>query len=398
MTFPQAGRWGAAFLVSAAIHFGIAALLFDGGEEVAIAGGSPTEIAILGNAFEDASTVGDVSRDADAVEPEKPAVETEAAATPETGRALKAPPERVLAQKPETLAPQNPVTAERAVRRMPDSPRMTNEKTSPIAPAPANEAPTQRTAPATQRAEIAISANTAGKAEATKPATVQPSDPQTADQTSMEKPQAADPPSAPIAAVVPQEAPAELEMSPISPETFDGAPGETIAELPAIPLPTARPDPPKKTAEHARKPEPKRETVRKAKPSAGQGGPASRDQKRGASNGGARGSATAGERKGNSRQAGNAAVSNYPGKIVRKLRRALRYPSSAKRKGISGEVHVRFTVARNGGVTGMRVVRSSGSPILDRAALDTVRRAAPFPKIPDGRSSWPFTVPLAFSR
>ena len=45
-------------------------------------------------------------------------------------------------------------------------------------------------------------------------------------------------------------------------------------------------------------------------------------------------------------------------------------------------------------------LKRSALPILDKAALDTVRRAAPFPAIPDGagRSSWPFTVPLAFSR
>jgi protein TonB len=45
-------------------------------------------------------------------------------------------------------------------------------------------------------------------------------------------------------------------------------------------------------------------------------------------------------------------------------------------------------------------VASSGSPVLDKAAVETVRRAAPFPVIPEGagRSSWPFTVPLAFTR
>ena len=61
---------------------------------------------------------------------------------------------------------------------------------------------------------------------------------------------------------------------------------------------------------------------------------------------------------------------------------------------------LRVTAPAGGGVGGVRIVRSSGSPVLDKAALETVRRAAPFPAIPEsaGRSNWPFTVPLAFAR
>jgi periplasmic protein TonB len=93
-------------------------------------------------------------------------------------------------------------------------------------------------------------------------------------------------------------------------------------------------------------------------------------------------------------------VSNYPGQVVTRLRRALRYPAAARRDRLTGEVHVSFTVAAGGGVSGISVVRSSGSPVLDQAAIETVQRAAPFPQIPQaaGRSSWPFSVPLAFTR
>ncbi|MDN2568354.1 energy transducer TonB, partial [Aquibium sp. A9E412] len=99
-------------------------------------------------------------------------------------------------------------------------------------------------------------------------------------------------------------------------------------------------------------------------------------------------------------RSGNAAVSNYPGKVVAKLRRALRYPAEARRQRLRGEVQVAFTVSRDGGVAALRVARSSGSPVLDRAALDTVRRAAPFPPIPAaaGRASWSFSLPLRFAR
>lgn len=93
-----------------------------------------------------------------------------------------------------------------------------------------------------------------------------------------------------------------------------------------------------------------------------------------------------------------ASVSNYPGKVQSKLRRALRYPSAAR--GASGEARVQFIVAANGQASRIRVVKSSGNPAIDKAALATVKRANPFPKIPAGagRSSWTFTIPLAFRR
>jgi protein TonB len=61
---------------------------------------------------------------------------------------------------------------------------------------------------------------------------------------------------------------------------------------------------------------------------------------------------------------------------------------------------VAFTVSASGGVTAVRLAGSSGSAVLDKAALDAVRRAAPFPPIPEdaGRSSWSFTVPLVFAQ
>jgi protein TonB len=96
---------------------------------------------------------------------------------------------------------------------------------------------------------------------------------------------------------------------------------------------------------------------------------------------------------------GNAAVSNYPGKVAAKLRRALKYPKSAVSSG-GGEAQVAFTVLSDGSATGIRVVSSSGSPVLDQAAMDAVRRAAPFPPIPEeaGRRQWPFAVPVLFRR
>jgi len=55
------------------------------------------------------------------------------------------------------------------------------------------------------------------------------------------------------------------------------------------------------------------------------------------------------------------------------------YPPSARRRGIEGSVEVRFALASGGRAAALEVVTGSGYDILDRAALQTVHRAEPFP-------------------
>ena len=49
-----------------------------------------------------------------------------------------------------------------------------------------------------------------------------------------------------------------------------------------------------------------------------------------------------------------------------------------------GTALVAFTIAGNGGLAQLSLARSSGSDALDRAALQLVRRAGPFPPPPQG--------------
>ncbi len=113
---------------------------------------------------------------------------------------------------------------------------------------------------------------------------------------------------------------------------------------------------------------------------------------RGRSNANGRAKARDGER-------GQAAASNYKGKVLSRLRRAKRYPRDARRAGISGTATLRFTVSRNGSVSGVRIVRSSGAGVLDQAVLDLIRRASPMPAFPTAVSgnTMTFSVPIRFS-
>ena len=49
-----------------------------------------------------------------------------------------------------------------------------------------------------------------------------------------------------------------------------------------------------------------------------------------------------------------------------------------------GVVKVAFTISRNGIVSRLRIVKSSGVKILDEAALSAVKKVGRFPAIPAG--------------
>ena len=65
--------------------------------------------------------------------------------------------------------------------------------------------------------------------------------------------------------------------------------------------------------------------------------------------------------------------------ILRKLESAKRYPRMARKMGVEGTAVVRFKLDSGGRVETVEIVDSSGSEILDKASLETVHAAAPFP-------------------
>lgn len=94
-----------------------------------------------------------------------------------------------------------------------------------------------------------------------------------------------------------------------------------------------------------------------------------------------------------------ATLSNYNGTVAAHLARYKQYPSEARAQRLSGRPMVRFVLSASGAVLQVQVVNGSGSPILDRAAEAMVRRAAPFPPIPQdvGRTTLAFSVPVSFA-
>ncbi|WP_058835480.1 energy transducer TonB [Luteimonas abyssi] len=60
----------------------------------------------------------------------------------------------------------------------------------------------------------------------------------------------------------------------------------------------------------------------------------------------------------------------------------LNYPDEARQRGLAGELVISIAIRRDGSVEGARLIRSSGIPLLDDAALRIARLAEPYAPLP----------------
>jgi protein TonB len=150
-----------------------------------------------------------------------------------------------------------------------------------------------------------------------------------------------------------------------------------VAQEPAAdtPRPQTRPPPPP-----GPEPEAQPQTEPAAAPRSTPQGNADRSAQAGTSSGRTEGSAT--------RQQGDTGaapgptareIARYPQEVNRHLSR-LRRPNSR----FTGMTVVGFTIAGNGGLASISIVRSSGDAAFDDLALQHIRRAVPFPAPPAG--------------
>jgi len=74
----------------------------------------------------------------------------------------------------------------------------------------------------------------------------------------------------------------------------------------------------------------------------------------------------------------------YQQLIKQKIEENKKYPLLARNKGIEGKVWVKFEILKNGKVKDIKVVKSSHHQILDKAAIESIKKANPFPPFPEG--------------
>ena len=73
---------------------------------------------------------------------------------------------------------------------------------------------------------------------------------------------------------------------------------------------------------------------------------------------------------------------SYFARIKRQIELVWDYPNEAQRKGITGQLTLRFQISRDGNLMNVRLINGSGYNILDEAALQAVKSAAPYYPFP----------------
>ncbi|MDA8169338.1 MAG: TonB family protein [Nitrospiraceae bacterium] len=68
------------------------------------------------------------------------------------------------------------------------------------------------------------------------------------------------------------------------------------------------------------------------------------------------------------------------------------YPRRALEKRLTGDLYIRFTIRKDGSLGDVQILKTSGYPILDEAALKALHDAQPFWPIPDAWKMDAFTI------
>lgn len=98
---------------------------------------------------------------------------------------------------------------------------------------------------------------------------------------------------------------------------------------------------------------------------------------------------SSGDKKGTDATSGNSEekarmryLKEHFGYIRDTIMKNLSYPHMARKMGWEGKVTVSFVVCENGYVENLKVIETSGFSLLDKNAVETIKKVSPFPKPP----------------
>jgi protein TonB len=88
----------------------------------------------------------------------------------------------------------------------------------------------------------------------------------------------------------------------------------------------------------------------------------------------------------------------FTGRVRQQIANAKYYPRIARRRGMEGQPIIAFTLDKGGRIMKAALAKTSGYQLLDQAALEAVRQAAPYPEIPAPlkMDSFQFKLPISF--
>jgi protein TonB len=86
----------------------------------------------------------------------------------------------------------------------------------------------------------------------------------------------------------------------------------------------------------------------------------------------------------------------YLERLKRRVYDVWSYPQEAGELGLGGEVQLIFTLNKGGTLLSLRLVNSSGYPVLDNEAMRAIRVAAPFDPFPPQMGDEPINIRGSF--
>lgn len=91
-------------------------------------------------------------------------------------------------------------------------------------------------------------------------------------------------------------------------------------------------------------------------------------------------------------------LGEYTRRIRDRIAEVKKFPRLAKERGYEGQPVVAFTLKKDGGLVEFTLALSSGHRILDKSALETIKKAVPYPEIPDKLNvdSINFKLPISY--
>ncbi len=90
-----------------------------------------------------------------------------------------------------------------------------------------------------------------------------------------------------------------------------------------------------------------------------------------------------GEKKGLTFDAPELQHRGYMKKLKEKIESIWKYPEEAARRGISGDLYIKFSIHKDGSLGEVELIRTSGYSDFDKAAIKALKDAAPYWPLPD---------------
>ena len=90
-----------------------------------------------------------------------------------------------------------------------------------------------------------------------------------------------------------------------------------------------------------------------------------------------------GEKKGLTFDAPELQHRGYMKKLKEKIESIWKYPEEAARRGMSGDLYIKFSIHKDGGLGEIELIRTSGYSDFDKAAIKALKDAAPYWPLPD---------------